>query len=103
MICIFPKKKFNKYHIIQCITRFSHSMSFSIMIIPIRCFTCGAMTADKWDDYQDLIKHGKTPEEALDELHIYRFCCRRMFLAHVQLIDKMLPYSTPVPESDRIQ
>lgn len=63
------------------------------MIIPVRCFTCGAMIANKWERYQQLISEGKTVEEALDELNIRRYCCRRMLLTHVNLIDKMLPYS----------
>lgn len=48
--------------------------------IPIRCFTCNKLIADKWDDYKELIKNGSTEAEALDKLNIKRYCCRRMFL-----------------------
>ncbi|OHS94429.1 DNA-directed RNA polymerases I, II, and III subunit RPABC5 [Tritrichomonas foetus] len=68
------------------------------MLIPIRCFTCGAMIANKYESYCDLLKEGKTPEEALNILKIHRFCCRRMFLAHADLIDKMMPYSPADPD-----
>lgn len=70
------------------------------MIIPVRCFTCGAMIANKWEKYQDLIKQGMTAERALDELNIRRYCCRRMLLTHVNLIDKMLPYSKVESEAN---
>lgn len=70
------------------------------MIIPVRCFTCGAMIANKWKLYQELLEQGKTPQEAFEELDIRRYCCRRMLLTHVNLIDKMLPYSRHVPPND---
>ena len=74
------------------------------MIIPVRCFTCGKVLADKWEDYNKLkIKYNKnkdedtiiditnvkkTPEgKAMDELNIQRMCCRRMFLGQTDLID----------------
>ncbi len=34
---------------------------------------------------------GGTPEgEALDRLGMQRYCCRRMLLTHIDLIDKLL-------------
>ena len=63
------------------------------MIIPIRCFTCGKVIANKWLKYQELIDQGYTEEEALDIIDFKRYCCRNMFLTHVDLIDKMLEYS----------
>jgi DNA-directed RNA polymerase I, II, and III subunit RPABC5 len=82
------------------------------MIIPIRCFTCNKVIADKWEYYvkrcEELeeinrkasLSHetnNKKSElkyfeknfkkEILDELGLNRMCCRRMFLGHVDLID----------------
>lgn len=78
------------------------------MIIPIRCFTCGKVIADKWYGYLKLVDEEKkkkdqtedsilnlnseevekTPEGiALDKLKLKRYCCRRMMLSHVDLID----------------
>jgi DNA-directed RNA polymerase I, II, and III subunit RPABC5 len=63
------------------------------MIIPVRCFTCGKVTGNKWQSYQTLLKQGISEKEALDQLGLKRYCCRRMLLTHVELIDKLLLYT----------
>ena len=79
------------------------------MIIPVRCFTCGKVIANKWNAYQRILRKyqkemGKseegtilevesenmpeTPEgKALDDLGLKRYCCRRMMLSHVDLVE----------------
>ena len=59
------------------------------MIIPIRCFTCGKVVGNKWDKYLELVKVCKM-EEVFQQLGLARYCCRRMLLTHVNLIDKLL-------------
>lgn len=84
------------------------------MLIPIRCFTCGGILADKWNAYQrlleqytkDAIANGETPAtlldtqyiekkdtipmtpecKALDQLEIKKMCCRRHMLTTVNLM-----------------
>merc|ERR1711862_174468 len=63
------------------------------MIIPIRCFTCGKVTANKWEAYLSLLQAEYTEGDALDALGLKRYCCRRMLLAHVDLIEKLLNYA----------
>ena len=74
------------------------------MIIPIKCFTCGTVLADKYRYYAEEVRKRKmtrdlhvekviyltpeysqkTPEgEVLDELHLKKMCCRRHLLTHV--------------------
>jgi len=75
------------------------------MIIPIRCFTCGKVLADKYDYYvaeakklstdstEKTVEH-KAPHHfdkiktgpILDKLGLTRYCCRRHMIAHVDLI-----------------
>jgi DNA-directed RNA polymerase subunit N len=81
------------------------------MIIPVKCFTCGMVLADKYRYYQAEVRkrklakrvgsdtndidtvvyltkefHEKTPEgEVLDELNLKKMCCRRHFLTHVDI------------------
>ena len=81
------------------------------MIIPIKCFTCGTVIADKYQLYCDEVrlrkmqstKYGndmdrnrveyftlenfkKTIEgQVLDELKLTKPCCRRHMLSHVDI------------------
>ncbi len=62
------------------------------MLIPVRCFTCGNLIADKFDDYQTKLKAGEEPEKVLNELQINRYCCRRMLLTTVETIQQVIPF-----------
>ena len=76
------------------------------MIIPIKCFTCGMVLADKYRYYQGEVRKiklsrdlnvekvlyltkanaEKTPEgEVLDSLGLKNVCCRRHMLTHVDI------------------
>ena len=76
------------------------------MIIPIKCFTCGNVLADKYRYYQDEVRRiklanglqidkvvyltkdmiEKTPEgRVLDEIGLTNVCCRRHMLTHVDI------------------
>jgi DNA-directed RNA polymerase I, II, and III subunit RPABC5 len=83
------------------------------MIIPVRCFSCGKVIANKWLTYNKLVEqydaengiYNKNDESkilnkdyvndpnktetaekrALDEIGLHRYCCRRMFLGHVDI------------------
>ena len=81
------------------------------MIIPIKCFTCGMVIADKYRFYVEEVRkkklakrgndmsinidkvlyltkefHEKTPEgEVLDDLNLTKMCCRRHFITHVDI------------------
>ena len=63
------------------------------MIIPVRCFTCGTLIADKWDEFKKQIKDGEDSEKTLDKLNVKRWCCRRMFVSHIDLIEDFLPFT----------
>ena len=62
------------------------------MLLPIRCFTCGKLVGDKFSEFENRIKAGEDPGKVLDELGIKRYCCRRMMITSVDLIDQVLPY-----------
>jgi DNA-directed RNA polymerase subunit N len=76
------------------------------MIIPIKCFTCGNVLADKYRYYQAEVRRikiqkgtdiekvvyltkdtiEKTPEgTVLDNLNLTNVCCRRHLLTHVDI------------------
>ena len=76
------------------------------MIIPIKCFTCGTVLADKYRYYLEEVKKikieknldnntinyltknttDKSPEgEIMDRLNLHKYCCRRHMLTHVDI------------------
>ena len=57
------------------------------MIIPVRCFSCGKPVGHLWEQYQEKLANGEERKAALDELGLERYCCRSVFLGHVDLAD----------------
>lgn len=75
------------------------------MIQPIRCFTCGKVIADQIDYYNtekkkkeqenktkkedDAIEHFDKihTKDILDNLGLTRYCCRRMFITDIDLMN----------------
>jgi len=76
------------------------------MIIPVKCFTCGKVLANKYQYYQREVRKrnmantvnmddvvyltednkDKTPSgQVLDELKLNKMCCRRHMLTHVDI------------------
>ncbi|MEA2089394.1 MAG: DNA-directed RNA polymerase subunit N [Thermoproteota archaeon] len=61
-------------------------------MIPVRCFTCGKSIGDKWEEFAKRTKAGENPGKVLDSLGVKRYCCRRMLLSHVEIIDEILRF-----------
>ena len=65
------------------------------MIIPVRCFTCGKIIGNKYETYLELMQDENTTEsDALSNLGLTRYCCRRMLLTHVDLMTRLLNYNS---------
>ena len=62
------------------------------LLVPIRCFTCGKLIGDKFTELETRVRAGEDPGKVLDELQVSRYCCRRMMITSVDLIDQVLPY-----------
>ncbi|OGD44830.1 DNA-directed RNA polymerase subunit N [Candidatus Bathyarchaeota archaeon RBG_16_57_9] len=62
------------------------------MIVPVRCFSCGKVIGDKWEDFNSRVEAGENPAEVLNSLGVTRYCCRRMLLSHVELVDELLKF-----------
>ena len=65
---------------------------FCDVLVPVRCFSCGKLIADKFDDFQSGVKSGKEPEKVLDGVGLERYCCRRMLLTTVETIQQVIPF-----------
>ncbi|MBU5688559.1 MAG: DNA-directed RNA polymerase subunit N [Candidatus Aenigmarchaeota archaeon] len=62
------------------------------MIIPVRCFSCGKVVGHLWEEYQKRIKNGENSEKVLNDLGLERYCCRSLFISHVDLIQKVAKF-----------
>ena len=61
------------------------------MIIPVRCFTCSKVVGGVYQTYIKRVQLGEDPKQVLDDLGLQRYCCRRMIVAHADLIDEVIP------------
>jgi len=62
------------------------------MIVPVRCFSCGKVVGDKWEEFNSRVETGENPNDVLDSLGVTRYCCRRMLLSHVEILDEVLKF-----------
>ena len=62
-------------------------------MIPVRCGSCGKVIAHVYEQYKQAVDGGEDPQSTLDDLGIKRYCCRRMFVGQVDLIDDIAPFS----------
>lgn len=67
-----------------------------MVLIPVRCFTCGTPLGHLWEEFSKRVEKGEDPEKVLDDLGVKRYCCRRMLVSHVQLIYELVHYSRPI-------
>ncbi|MBP2132105.1 DNA-directed RNA polymerase subunit N [Methanomicrobium sp. W14] len=61
-------------------------------MIPVRCFTCGKVISTEWEEFKRRRDAGEDPREILDDLGLERYCCRRMLLTHIEIIDDLNHY-----------
>lgn len=62
------------------------------MYFPVRCFTCGKVIAHLYEKYVEEVKSGKDIAEVLTSMGVERYCCRRMFISHVDITAKLVKY-----------
>ncbi len=65
---------------------------FRGVLVPVRCFSCGKLIADKFDDFKKSVQSGIEPQKALDDIGLERYCCRRMLLTTVESIQQIIPF-----------
>lgn len=62
------------------------------MMVPVRCFSCGKLVGDKWDEFTRRVKQGENKGDILDDLGMKLYCCRRMLLSNVDVIDDIMKF-----------
>ena len=63
------------------------------MLIPVRCWSCGKVVAHLYDQFKNAVDRGEDPSKVLDDIGLERYCCRRMYVGHIELIDEISPFS----------
>lgn len=59
------------------------------MIIPVRCFSCGKVIGHLYADFKKRVEAGEDGKKVLDDLGLKRYCCRQLFLGHVDLLKEV--------------
>ena len=62
------------------------------MLIPIRCFSCNKVIGGSYEELIERKENGEDPAEVMNDLGIKRYCCRKIFVSHLDLIDELIPY-----------
>ena len=62
------------------------------MLIPVRCFSCGKPVAGLYTDFKERTAKGEDAGKVLDDLKVHRYCCRKMLLTSIDLVDDIMRY-----------
>lgn len=62
------------------------------MIIPVRCWSCGFPVAAFYEDYKKRVAKGEDGGKVMDSLSIKRYCCRRMLLGQVDMLQHIAKF-----------
>ena len=65
-------------------------------------FSAGKVIGNKWEEYLSLLEDENSQSEALDHLGLTRYCCRRMVMTHVNLIERLLQYKPIQQYGDQV-
>ncbi len=62
------------------------------MLVPVRCFSCNKIVGGAYEEFVERRENGEDPAKVMDDLGIKRYCCRKIYVSHLDLIDELLPY-----------
>ena len=49
--------------------------------------SCGKPVAQLWETYKQRVEAGENRKKVMDELGLKRYCCRALFLGHVDVLE----------------
>ena len=59
------------------------------MLIPPRCFTCGKVVGHLFAEYKKRTEAGEDAGKVMTDLGLKRYCCRQLFMGHVDLLEEV--------------
>lgn len=62
------------------------------MIIPVRCWSCGFPVGAFYEDYKKRVEKGEEAGKVMDSLGVKRYCCRRMLLGQVDMLEHIAKF-----------
>ena len=62
------------------------------IIIPVRCISCGKPVGHLWEQYKKRIDAGESMEKVLNDVGLKRYCCRQLFMGHIDLIKEIAKF-----------
>ncbi len=62
------------------------------MIIPPRCQSCGKVVGHMYAEYRQRTEAGESAEKVLNDLGMKRYCCRQLFIGHVDLLKEVAKF-----------
>lgn len=63
------------------------------MIIPVRCVSCGKPVAHLFKEYTERAAKGEDLKKIMDDLGLERYCCRSLFMGHIDLAHTAAQFS----------
>jgi DNA-directed RNA polymerase subunit N len=51
--------------------------------------SCGKIVGHLWEEFRKRVEAGEQAGKVMDSLGLERYCCRALFLGHVDLIKKI--------------
>lgn len=62
------------------------------MLIPIRCLSCGRPVGGMFEKFRQRVAGGEPAGKVLDDLGLKSYCCRALFMTHVDTLDKIAKF-----------
>jgi DNA-directed RNA polymerase subunit N len=62
------------------------------MICPVKCLSCGKPIGHLYEEYKERVAKGEDSAKVMDELGLRRYCCRGIFVSHIDLMDTVAQF-----------
>lgn len=61
-------------------------------MFPVRNYSTGEPLAHLFEEYKERVEKGEDPQKVLDDLEVFNYSSRILFLGHVELVDEIAKF-----------